>query len=124
MLVRLLETLSRKLSYSKDEEIDRNGIWVYCMSHIPGQTWSQGIRRRGPEARIIINRTLARILSKGYVEGSSDHVIDNQLRPHLELLISSDDSKVQRFHADIQDMLEKADQLKSLCSSRTSISMR
>ncbi|KAL9117827.1 MAG: hypothetical protein Q9187_005631 [Circinaria calcarea] len=98
----------------EDEELERDGIWAYWMTRIPGQTWFEGTRGKGPEVVVTINKSLGRILSKGYVKGSSDGVVDNKLRPHLELLLSSSDDKIHPFKDVARDLLGKLDQLKIL----------
>ena len=98
----------------KDENLERDGIWAYWMTRIPGQTWFEGTRGKGPNVVTTINKSLGRILSKGYVKGSSDEVVDSKLRPHLELLLSSDDDKIRPFQDLAADLLGKLDQLKEL----------
>lgn len=98
----------------KDEELERDGIWAYWMTRIPGQTWFEGTRGKGPKVVVTINKSLGRILSKGYVKGSSDRVVDSKLRPHLELLLSSSDDTIHPFRDVARDLLGKLDQLKKL----------
>jgi hypothetical protein len=57
---------------------------------------------------------LGRILSKGYVEGSSKLAIDEKLRPHLELLLSSQNEQSHKFHDAARDLLGKLDRLQTL----------
>jgi len=98
----------------QDEELGRDGIWAYVMTRIPGQTWSEGVRRQGPKAVININKTLGKILSKGYVKASSNEVVDNKIRLHLELLLSSENENIVPFKDVARDLLSKLDQLRAL----------
>ncbi|KAG0633025.1 hypothetical protein HOY80DRAFT_993763 [Tuber brumale] len=98
----------------KDEDLERDGIWAYWMTPIPGQTWFEGTRGKGPKVAVTINKSLGKIFSKGYVKGSSDSVVDSKLRPHLELLLSSSDDQIHPFKEVARDLLSKLDQLKKL----------
>jgi hypothetical protein len=98
----------------KDEELEREHIWTYWMNRIPGKTWSDGIRGGGPKDIVTINKSLGRILSRGYVEGNSANVIDSTLHPHLEMLVSTQKSEVQPFREAAHEFLGKLDQLKRL----------
>ncbi|KAF2458990.1 hypothetical protein BDY21DRAFT_339471 [Lineolata rhizophorae] len=98
----------------EDEEMEREGIWVYWMECIPGKTWLDGARGRLSQTRVITVRSLGRILSKGYVGDSSALVVDRNLRPHLELLLASEDPQIRPSHAVARDLLGKLDQLKNL----------
>ncbi|KAG9234571.1 hypothetical protein BJ875DRAFT_8329 [Amylocarpus encephaloides] len=97
-----------------DEELEREHIWTYWMNRIPGKTWSDGRRGGGSKALVTINKSLGRILSRGYVEGNSANVVDSILRPHLEMLLSTQKSEVQPFREVAQEFLGKLDQLKRL----------
>lgn len=98
----------------KDEELEREHIWTYCMNRIPGKVWLEGIRGRGPKVLVTINKSLGKILSRGYVEGNSADVVESTLRPHLEMLVSSQRSEVQPFREVAREFLGKIDQLKRL----------
>ncbi|KAL9024046.1 MAG: hypothetical protein Q9196_006800 [Gyalolechia fulgens] len=97
-----------------DEELEQEGIRVYCMTCIPGRTWNDGLRGRSAETRVTTVRSLGRLLSKGYVDESSELVVEGRLRPHLALLLSSDDPQIGRFHSTARDLLANLDQLKNL----------
>ncbi|RDL40083.1 uncharacterized protein BP5553_00062 [Venustampulla echinocandica] len=98
----------------EDKELESDNIWVYWMTRIPGKPWFEARNRKGPKALVTINKSLGRILSKGHIKGSSDEVVDNKLRPRLELLLSSDDGQILPFKDMITDLLGKLDQLKTL----------
>lgn len=63
----------------KDEDLEQNGIWTYCMMRIPGQMCSEGVRNKGSRVVVTIAKSLGRILSKGHVKGSSSKVIDDKI---------------------------------------------
>jgi len=98
----------------QDEELDREGIWAYWMTRMPGKTWLEGFRGKDPTYLVTINRSLGRILSRGFVADNSEQVVERQLRPHLNLILTSKDDQVRRFHDTAADLLGKLDQLKML----------
>lgn len=53
-------------------------------------------------------------MSKGLVEGNSELLIDQKVRPHLALLLSSEDDRIRRFHEVASNLLGKLDRLKTL----------
>lgn len=100
----------------QDEELEREGIWTYWMTCIPGKTWLDGARGRFSQTRVTTVRSLGRILAKCYINDSdrSALVVDRQLRPHLELLPSSEDPQIRQFNAVARDLMSELDQLKNL----------
>jgi hypothetical protein len=98
----------------QDEELQGDGIWVYVMTRIPGKTWFEGMTGKGPKPVVNINKTLGKILSKGYVKASSNEVVDDEIRPHLELLLSSESENIVPFKDVARDLLGKLDELKTL----------
>ncbi|KAF2759776.1 hypothetical protein EJ05DRAFT_474838 [Pseudovirgaria hyperparasitica] len=111
---RVLGEVVPDIKVIQDAELEREGIWVYWMTCIPGKTWLDGARGRTSQTRVTTVRSLGRILSKGYVDDSSGSVIDHKVRPHLELLLASEDPQIRQFHLVARDLLGKLDQLKSL----------
>ena len=69
---------------------------------------------KGPEARVTINRSLGKILAKGRIEGSSEVVVEQKLKPHLNLLLSFEDPQICQFHDVTNDLLSKLVQVKML----------
>lgn len=101
----------------QDEELEGEAIWVYWMTRVPGKTWHEGVRGKDRRSVVTINRSLGRILSKGRIEGSnssSELVINERVRPHLALLLSSEDDQIRPFHNIARDLLGKLDRLKIL----------
>jgi hypothetical protein len=98
----------------EDEELDQNGISPYWMTRCPGKTWLEGVRGKDATALITINRSLGRVLSRGLVEGKSELVIEQKLRPHLRQLLASQDDGIRPFHNIAQNLLDKLNQLTSL----------
>jgi hypothetical protein len=95
----------------EDEELDQNGISAYWMTRCPGKTWLEGVRGKEATALITVNRSLGRVLSRGLVEGKSESVIEQKLRPHLRQLLASQDDGICPFHDIAQKLLNKLDQL-------------
>ncbi|KAF1828767.1 hypothetical protein BDW02DRAFT_574593 [Decorospora gaudefroyi] len=111
---RVLGVAVPEIKVIQDEELESQGIWVYWMTCIPGKTWLDGARGRFSQTRVTTVRSLGRILSKGYVDGSSGLVIDRKLHPHLELLLASEDPQIRQFHVAARDLIGKLGQLKNL----------
>ncbi|KAF2492472.1 hypothetical protein BU16DRAFT_552085 [Lophium mytilinum] len=84
----------------KDENLASEGIWAYWMTCTPGKTWLDGARGRRSQSRV--------------TTGSSKLVIDNKLRPHLELLLSSPNERSYEFRDFARDLLGKLDWLQIL----------
>ena len=98
----------------EDEELDQNQIWAYWMTRCPGKMWLDGIRGKDGTALITINRSLGRILSRGFVEGKSEQVMEEKIRPHLQLLLASKNDHIRPFHGIAKDLSQKLEQLSSL----------
>ncbi|KAL9096101.1 MAG: hypothetical protein Q9165_001624 [Trypethelium subeluteriae] len=98
----------------QDEELEDQGIWVYWMTCIPGKTWLDGARGKVSETRITTVRSLGKIISKGYIDDSSELVVNQKLYPHLGLLLASEDTNIRQFHVVARDSIGKLDQLKNL----------
>ncbi|KAF1993663.1 hypothetical protein P154DRAFT_527597 [Amniculicola lignicola CBS 123094] len=111
---RALGAIVPDIKVIEDEEMEREGIWVYWMECIPGKTWLNGARGRVSQTRVTTVQSLGRILSKGYVSDSSALVVDRNLHPHLELLLASEDPEIRPFHAVARDLFGKLEQLKNL----------
>ena len=84
------------------------------MTCIPGRTCLDGARGKNAQKLVTTLRSLGRILSKGYVDKSSELVVERKLRPHLALLLSSRDAQIRQFHYVARDLFSKLDQLKIL----------
>jgi hypothetical protein len=85
----------------QDEDMASNSIWVYCMSLIAGQMWWEA-KRESPEARVTFNRSLAKIIYRGCIEGSADQVVETQIKTHLNILPASVDPSIQQFHEEVK----------------------
>ncbi len=103
-----------EINLLEDQSLEREGIWAYYMTYIPGKTWLEGATGKDPKTLITLNRSLGRILSKGCVDGSSEEVVNAKLRPHLALLLSSEDNQIGQFRSVTSDLLGKLDGLQTL----------
>ncbi|KXX77551.1 hypothetical protein MMYC01_207025 [Madurella mycetomatis] len=54
-----------------DEEIENEGAWAYSLDRLRGKMWVHGVAGKGAEGRIAVNRSLGRVLSKGWLADSS-----------------------------------------------------
>lgn len=111
---RVLGPVVPEIKQLQDEELEGEGMWAYWMTCVPGKIWLEGVRGKDPKCLVTINRSLGRILSKGRVEGSSELVIDQKVRPHLAVLLSSEDDQIRPFHNVTSKLLGKLDRLKML----------
>lgn len=98
----------------EDEELKQNGIWAYWMTRCPGKTWVEGIRGKDATALVTLNQSLGRILSRGFVEGKSELVVDKKIRPHLQLLLASQEDRIRPFHGLASELSQQLARLSSL----------
>ncbi|KAI9706859.1 MAG: hypothetical protein M1820_004638 [Bogoriella megaspora] len=111
---RVLGAIVPDIQIIQDEELKDDGIWAYWMTCIAGKTWHDGARGKFAQTRATTVRSLGRILSKGCVDENSASVVDHKLRPHLALLMSSEDAQIRQFHNTARGLSGKLDQLKNL----------
>ena len=98
----------------RDDDLGQEGIWAYWMTCMPGKTWLEGIRGKSPASLVTINRSLGRVLSQGYVANNSSNVVEQRLRPHLNMILASENEKVRQFHSTAAQLLSNLDKLKML----------
>ncbi|KAK0101907.1 hypothetical protein ONS95_001281 [Cadophora gregata] len=98
----------------EDEAMFQASIWVYCMTCIAGSTCFHARNGRSAEGRLQATKTLGQILSKGHVAGDAAQVVHETIRPHLEVLLSAENSSIQSFHSEIKSMLDQVDSLAAL----------
>jgi hypothetical protein len=84
------------------------------MTHCPGRPCYDAVRGKNGTALITINRSLGRVLSRGLVEGKSEPTIEEKLRPHLQMLLDSQDDCIRPFHGVAKMLMDDLDQLVSL----------
>jgi hypothetical protein len=109
-----LGTVVPEIKCLEDKELEQNGVWAYGMTRCPGKPWYEGVRGKNGTALITINRSLGRILSRGLVEGKSEPVIDQTLRPHLQLLLNAQDDQIRPFHGIAKNLMNDLNQLVAL----------
>ncbi|KAK2871948.1 hypothetical protein FQN49_002675 [Arthroderma sp. PD_2] len=97
-----------------EEELKAAGIQIFWMNRIPGETWLRALSGHGEGPISTICKSLGRVLSKGHIEGSCDTVIDTNLRPHLEMIVSSSCPEIAPYQDLAKDLIGKLDQLKVL----------
>ncbi|EPE36496.1 hypothetical protein GLAREA_08659 [Glarea lozoyensis ATCC 20868] len=98
-----------------DKDLEKEKIWTFCMTKMPGRVWLNAIG--GPtmaDANVSINKSLGRIFSQGYIEGESTEMVERDIRPHLEMLVASENSAVRPFRDVSKEFLRKLDTLKVL----------
>ncbi|KAL8782678.1 MAG: hypothetical protein Q9213_005186 [Squamulea squamosa] len=102
----------------EDEALAKETFSVHCITCIPGQTWLDSPRAKTKNALITKVRSLGRLLSRGAVgtaiDDTTELVIENQFRPHLNLLLASKDAQICLFHPEAKELIHKLDRLKSL----------
>ncbi|CAN8102036.1 unnamed protein product [Discula destructiva] len=47
----------------ESEELEREGVWTYWLTRMPGLMWHQGVAGKGAEGRVSVNKSLGRVLS-------------------------------------------------------------
>jgi hypothetical protein len=77
-----------------DTDLEEENIWVFCMTKMAGRVWLNAVG--GPtmaDANVLINKSLGKIFSKGCIEGDSTKMVETEIHPHLELLVSTEKAK-------------------------------
>ena len=95
-------------------ELEKENIWSYWMTCMPGKTWSEGFQGKDRKHLVTIKRSLGRVLSKGFVADNSEQAVEERIRPHLKLILDSKDNQIRQFHATANSLFEQVDQLKAL----------
>jgi hypothetical protein len=98
----------------KDEELENKGVWVYSLERLPGKMWVYGVAGKGAEGRIAVNRSLGRILSKGYLADSSYEAISMKVQPHLEAILASPLDEVAIYRPLLQGFRDKLNEISKL----------
>lgn len=76
--------------------------------------WVHGVAGKGAEGRIAVNRSLGRVLSKGYLADSSSEAVSTKVRPHLEAILASPLDEVATYRPLLQGLLEKLNDIGKL----------
>ncbi|KAH6616017.1 hypothetical protein B0J18DRAFT_484837 [Chaetomium sp. MPI-SDFR-AT-0129] len=98
----------------QDDELEKEGVWAYSLEHLPGQMWVHGVAGKGAEGRIAINKSLGRVLSKGYLADNSIEAVATKVRPHLEAILASPLDEVATYRPLLQGFLDKLNEIGKL----------
>lgn len=98
----------------ESDELLTERVWAYSLSRLAGKMWVHGIAGKGAEGRIVINKSLGGVLSKGCLANSSGDAIDSKIRPHLEAILASPLEEIVPYRQIIQGYLDKLEQFKTL----------
>jgi len=106
----------------RDEALERQEIWPYYMTFIPGRTWLRSAAFCSRALNVTCAKSLGRILSRGFVAYDSTAVVEGTIVPRLRMLQSAmiDEenrpraNQIKPFREDIQRLLDNSDQLKIL----------
>ncbi|KAK4141929.1 uncharacterized protein C8A04DRAFT_38710 [Dichotomopilus funicola] len=97
-----------------DDELEKYGVWAYSLERLPGQVWVHGVAGKGGEGRIAINKSLGRVLPKGYLADNSGDAVATKVRPHIEAILASPLDEVATYRPLLQGLLDKLDDLGKL----------
>ncbi|KAK8153007.1 hypothetical protein BKA80DRAFT_285735 [Phyllosticta citrichinensis] len=112
---RTLGSVVPEIELLHDKELDDNAIFTYRMTCMPGKMWLDAMRGPDPPNKLVTaNKSLGRVLSRGLIQGDTAKVVDDTLRPHLELLLSSSDAQIRQFDDTTRHLLANLDALKVL----------
>ncbi|KAI9815633.1 MAG: hypothetical protein M1832_005264 [Thelocarpon impressellum] len=89
-------------------------LWPVYMNCMPGVCWLERSGRWDPQLNVVFTRSLARALSRCYVDGSSAEVVECTIRPKLEKLLSSEQEEIKPFRSAIQGLLDDVHRLEKL----------
>lgn len=78
---------------------------------MPGVMWHQGFTGEGAEGRILVNKSLGRVFSSGYVASNSKDAINNTVRPHLNAILATSLDEVIPYKDSLQDLANGLDDL-------------
>jgi hypothetical protein len=106
----------------RDEALEREEIWPYYMTFIPGKTWQRSAAFCNPALNVGCAKSLGKILSRGFVAYDSTAVVVGTIVPRLKVLQSAmiDEKnrpradQIKPFREDIQRLLDNSDQLEIL----------
>ncbi|AEO67973.1 uncharacterized protein THITE_2145225 [Thermothielavioides terrestris NRRL 8126] len=98
----------------EDEELENEGVWAYSLERLPGKLWVHGVAGKGADGRIAINKSLGRVLSKGWRADSSGEAVSTNIRPHLEAILASPLDEVATYRPLLQGFLGKLDGISKL----------
>ncbi|KAL4903325.1 hypothetical protein BDW74DRAFT_179744 [Aspergillus multicolor] len=98
----------------ESEELRNEGVYAYSLTRVPGQTWLHGICGKGAEGRIAINKSLGKVFSKGFMATTSEDAVEENVRPHLEAILASEQDEIIAYRPHVQGFLDKLEDLEKL----------
>lgn len=98
----------------EDEELLSQGVWAYSFNLLPGKMWLQGIAGKGAQGRIAINRSLGRVLSRGYLADDSDEAVNGRVRSHIKAILASPEEEIKPYKNQLQGLYNNLEQFKKL----------
>lgn len=97
-----------------DEELEGECVWAYSLERLPGKMWVHGVAGKGAEGRIAINKSLGRVLSKGWLANDSHGAVSTTVRPHLEAILASPLTEAEAYRPLLQGFLGKLEGISKL----------
>lgn len=82
-----------------DEELEAADIWPVCLSYIPGETWAASRKQKDPKFNIAVMGSLAKALTRCFVDNPSAAVVQHQVISKLERLLASSREEIIHFGA-------------------------
>ncbi|OQE27819.1 hypothetical protein PENSTE_c004G04908 [Penicillium steckii] len=98
----------------EDEELLAEGVWAYSFNFSPGKMWFKGITGKGAQGRIAINRSLGRVLSKGYLADHSDEAVSGRVQSHIEAILASPRDEIKPYKDQLQGFYDNLEKFKKL----------
>lgn len=74
----------------RNEALEKDGIAIYHMTMMSGRIYCEALTGQKSTALPIINKSLSEIYTDGYLQNSSAAMIEERLRPHFDLIITSE----------------------------------
>ncbi|KAK3292480.1 uncharacterized protein B0H64DRAFT_328120 [Chaetomium fimeti] len=97
-----------------DDELEAEGVWAYSLERLPGKMWLHGVAGKGAEGRVAVNKSLGRVLSKGWLGNDSGGAVSTTVRPHLEAILASPLAEVVAYRHVLRGFLDKLDEISKL----------
>ncbi|CAF9920911.1 MAG: hypothetical protein GOMPHAMPRED_002174 [Gomphillus americanus] len=96
------------------EALAKDRIWTYLMTCVPGKCADDLSNDRRAEARVKYCRSLGNVFSKAQLAEDSSDAVEQYIRPHMQLLLDSEDATVVQFREEVLRLHKRLNDIKKL----------
>ena len=100
------------------EALAKDHVWTYLMTCVPGKCADDLPHDRRAEARVKYCRSLGSVFSKAQLAEDSSDTVEQNIRPHIQLLLDSEDVTVMQFREEVlrlQKRLKRYEKVTVVC---------